>query len=64
MTLSLIMSMSLFALAASLSPGPVNLVSLSSARYGLRTGLMFITGATLGFYFFVFSYWMGFKLPS
>ncbi|MDQ2045318.1 LysE family translocator [Pseudoalteromonas sp. 20-92] len=51
MTLSLIMSMSLFALAASLSPGPVNLVSLSSARYGLRTGLMFITGATLGFIF-------------
>ncbi|SBS26697.1 Cysteine/O-acetylserine efflux protein [Marinomonas spartinae] len=50
MTLSLITSMSLFALAASLSPGPVNLVSLSgSARYGTKTGLRFITGATLGF---------------
>ncbi|AWX98591.1 lysine transporter LysE [Marinomonas primoryensis] len=50
MTFSLIISMSLFALAASLSPGPVNLVSLSgSARYGVRTGLIFVTGATLGF---------------
>lgn len=50
MTFTLIASMSLFALAASLSPGPVNLVSLSSsARYGLKTGVTFITGATLGF---------------
>jgi len=50
MTVSLIITMSLFALAASLSPGPVNLVSLSgSARYGLKTGLTFVTGATLGF---------------
>lgn len=50
MTLSLIASMSLFALAASLSPGPVNLLSLSSsARYGIKTGLVFVTGATLGF---------------
>lgn len=50
MTTSLILTMSLFALAASLSPGPVNLVSLSgSARYGLKTGLNFVTGATLGF---------------
>lgn len=50
MTLSLIITLSLFALAASLSPGPVNLVSLSgSARYGLKTGLNFVTGATLGF---------------
>ena len=50
MTLALITSMSLFALAASLSPGPVNLVSLSgSARHGVKTGLIFVTGATLGF---------------
>lgn len=50
MTVSLVITMSLFALAASLSPGPVNLVSLSgSARYGLKTGLAFVTGATLGF---------------
>ncbi|MDB4837904.1 LysE family translocator [Marinomonas sp.] len=50
MSFSLLFSMSIFALAASLSPGPINLLSLSgSARYGLRTGLTFITGATLGF---------------
>jgi threonine/homoserine/homoserine lactone efflux protein len=50
MTVSLIVTTSLFALAASLSPGPVNHVSLcSSARYGLKTGLTFVTGATLGF---------------
>lgn len=50
MTLSLIMSMALFAFAASFSPGPVNLVSVShGARYGVAKGLSFITGATLGF---------------
>ncbi|MBB1293411.1 MULTISPECIES: LysE family translocator [Pseudoalteromonas] len=50
MTLSVIISMALFALAASISPGPVNLVSLSSsARYGAKRGLIFVTGATFGF---------------
>lgn len=50
MTVSLIITMSLFALAASLSPGPVNLVSLSgSARYGFKVGITFVTGASLGF---------------
>ena len=50
MTLSLLTSMALFALAASLSPGPVNLVSVSSgARYGAAAGMRFISGATLGF---------------
>lgn len=50
MTLSLITSMALFAFAASFSPGPVNLVSVSNgARYSLSKGLSFITGATLGF---------------
>ncbi|MBU1619282.1 MAG: LysE family translocator [Gammaproteobacteria bacterium] len=50
MTLSLVTSMALFAFAASFSPGPVNLVSVSNgARYGVVKGLSFITGATLGF---------------
>lgn len=50
MTLSLILPMSAFALAASISPGPVNLVCLSSGtRYHLYRGLWFVTGATLGF---------------
>ena len=42
--------MALFALAASLSPGPVNLLSLSgSARYGVKVGLRFVSGASIGF---------------
>lgn len=50
MSLSLLLSMSAFALAASISPGPVNLVCLSSGtRYPIAAGLMFVTGATLGF---------------
>lgn len=50
MSLALILPMSAFALAASISPGPVNLVCLSSGtRYPLSKGLVFVTGATLGF---------------
>ncbi len=50
MTLSLMLPMTAFALAASISPGPVNLVCLSSGtRHSLIKGLTFVTGATLGF---------------
>jgi len=50
MTLSLLWPMAAFALVASISPGPVNLVCLSSGtRYPLSRGLLFVTGATLGF---------------
>jgi threonine/homoserine/homoserine lactone efflux protein len=50
MSLSMILPMSAFALAASISPGPVNLVCLScGSRYPLGRGLVFVTGATLGF---------------
>ncbi|WP_413203806.1 LysE family translocator [Rhodospirillum sp. A1_3_36] len=46
----LILSMGLFALAASLSPGPVNILSLShGARHGFRPALRHVTGATIGF---------------
>jgi len=42
--------MSAFALAASISPGPVNLICLSSGtHYPIAKGLIFVTGATLGF---------------
>jgi len=48
--MSLYLSMAAFALAASISPGPVNLVSLSAgARYGLRVAMRHVAGATLGF---------------
>lgn len=50
MSLSIILPMSAFALVASVSPGPVNLVCLSSGtRYPVSQGLVFVTGATLGF---------------
>ena len=46
----LYLSMAGFALAASISPGPVNVVALSSgASHGLRATLHHVTGATLGF---------------
>jgi threonine/homoserine/homoserine lactone efflux protein len=42
--------MAAFALAASISPGPVNIVALGSgARHGLRASLAHVAGATLGF---------------
>lgn len=48
--MSIVLSMAAFALACSISPGPVNIVSLScGARYGLRAALPHVTGATLGF---------------
>lgn len=46
----MILPMSAFALAASISPGPVNLVCLNSgSRHPVARGLVFVTGATLGF---------------
>ncbi|MBC2678919.1 LysE family translocator [Pseudomonas baltica] len=48
--MSIVVSMAVFALASSISPGPVNLVSLScGAHHGLRAALPHVTGATLGF---------------
>ena len=48
--MSLILSMAAFALVASITPGPVNIVALSSgARYGFRATLRHVAGATLGF---------------
>lgn len=48
--MSLSLSMAAFALAASISPGPVNIVALGAgARHGLRPAMRHVTGATLGF---------------
>ena len=42
--------MALFALTLSISPGPVNLISLSSGlRYGFGKTFPFVSGATIGF---------------
>lgn len=48
--MSLLLSMATFALASSITPGPVNIVALSAgARHGLGAALVHVTGATLGF---------------
>jgi threonine/homoserine/homoserine lactone efflux protein len=48
--MSLLLSMAAFALASSITPGPVNIVALSAgARYGLGRALLHVSGATLGF---------------
>ncbi|MEN2508610.1 LysE family translocator [Stutzerimonas stutzeri] len=48
--MSLFLSMAAFALASSISPGPVNIVALSSgAQFGLRAAMRHVSGATIGF---------------
>ncbi|MEB0039364.1 LysE family translocator [Pseudomonas sp. MH10] len=48
--MSVLISMAAFALAASISPGPVNVVALSSgAQFGLSSSLRHVLGATVGF---------------
>ncbi|WP_338525338.1 LysE family translocator [Pseudomonas batumici] len=48
--MSVLVSMAAFALASSITPGPVNIVALSSgAQFGWRASLRHVTGATLGF---------------
>ena len=48
--MNLMISMAAFALAASISPGPVNVVALSSgAQFGLIASLRHVLGATVGF---------------
>ncbi|WP_411704737.1 LysE family translocator [Edaphovirga cremea] len=48
--MTLYLSMAAFALASSITPGPVNIVALSSgAQFGFNASLRHVTGATLGF---------------
>ncbi len=48
--MSLILAMCAFALAMSISPGPVNIITLSSgANHGIARTLPFVSGATVGF---------------
>ena len=48
--MDLYLSMAAFALASSITPGPVNLVALScGARFGFRASIRHVSGATLGF---------------
>jgi threonine/homoserine/homoserine lactone efflux protein len=48
--MSIFISMAAFALASSITPGPVNIVALSSgARFGFWPSMRHVLGATLGF---------------
>lgn len=50
MTLSLILAMFSFSLAMSISPGPVNMIILSSGvDYGAKKTIPYVSGATIGF---------------
>lgn len=48
--MSLMLSMAAFALASSITPGPVNIVAFSAgAQFGWRPALRHVSGATIGF---------------
>lgn len=48
--MTVLLSMAAFALASSISPGPVNVVALSAgAQHGFNAGMRHVSGATVGF---------------
>ncbi|CAE6917526.1 LysE family translocator [Paraburkholderia domus] len=48
--MTVLLSMAAFALASSISPGPVNVVALSAgAQHGFAASMRHVTGATIGF---------------
>ena len=60
MTISLLIAMCSFSLAMSISPGPVNMIIVSSgANYGVRKSFAFVSGATIGFILLLAAMGMG-----
>lgn len=58
-----ILTMALFALTMSISPGPVNLITLSTGlNHGVRSALGFVSGATIGFTLLLFLIGIGLSL--
>ncbi len=58
--MSLILAMCMFALSMSVSPGPVNIVTLSSGiSYGVRKTMPFVSGAVIGFTLVLLSVGLG-----
>jgi threonine/homoserine/homoserine lactone efflux protein len=48
--MSMIIAMCLFSLSMSITPGPVNITTLSAgANYGFKRAMPFVSGATIGF---------------
>ena len=63
--MSLFFAMVSFSLAMSISPGPVNLVIVSSgANYGIRRTFPFVTGATVGFTLLLMLIGLGYLIAS
>ena len=58
----MLISMAIFSISMSISPGPVNLLAMTSGlNHGFSKSLNFVTGATIGFTFllFVIGYGLG-----
>lgn len=53
--MTLILSMILFSLSMSITPGPVNIITLTSGvNYGFKKTMPFVSGATIGFIILLF----------
>ncbi|MEW6991132.1 LysE family translocator [Colwelliaceae bacterium 6441] len=60
--MSLLIAMFSFSLAMSISPGPVNMVIVSSgANYGIRRTFLFVSGGTIGFTLLLLFIGLGFS---
>jgi len=60
--MSLLIAMFTFSLAMSISPGPVNMIIVSSgANYGVRKTFSFVSGATIGFTLLLLFIGLGFS---
>lgn len=60
--MSVIFAMMIFSLSMSISPGPVNMVALSSGvNHGFKTTMKFVSGATIGFSLLLLFIGLGFE---
>ncbi len=60
-----VLAMALFALTMSISPGPVNIITLSTGlNHGVRSALSFVLGATIGFTLLLFLIGIGLSAIS
>lgn len=62
MSMSVIFAMIIFSLSMSISPGPVNMIALSSgASHGFKVTMKFVSGATIGFSLLLLLIGLGFE---
>lgn len=60
--MSVIIAMCLYSLSMSISPGPVNLITLSTGvNHGFRSAIPFVSGASIGFALLLFAVGAGFN---